>query len=531
MKKLNLLIGFLLPFSLLAQQWNKVVNIVGSGITVGMDVVGSELYISGGYDTVNGFTTENLISYNGANWTMYFPGLNGGGVIMLGYNNLLYIGGGALRAGGDTNKDMLVTWDGANWGGFGSTTRNIKDIAIYQGSLYAVGNFDDVFGVQNLTEIMRHDGTNFYPLTTGAGLQAAPLTVKALAVYDSLLLIGGRIIAADGISVYNLAAWDGSAYSAYAGGTNDYIHTMFTDTINEYLYISGSFTAVGGTLPVNYFAKWDGQNWFDIVGSADCNANDFELYQNQLYAAGCFYKIGGDSITGIARYNGVDWDSLGKAYNPGANIMEVFQNELYVGGNFTQIGDTLAPGLAKWSYPLDSACKEMYAGIGVHPDTIYTGQLPYTFRSGCYGNSSLQWEFSDGYTNGKGHCAYNFNNTPGTYDIMLTAQCGTEADTVYSQVVIVSNAGIEDPMDQLNNGINVTIFPNPSEGNITISSSALIGKEVQVSIYDLQGKQVYQKQLKFSSDTLQLALDLPKGSYELELIEGGKKVVQQIVVE
>lgn len=397
---------------------------------------------------------------------------------------------------------------------------------MYKGSLYAIGTFDDAFGLQNLNGIFRHDGTDFYRLSNGLGLRAAPLTVKALSVYDSLLLIGGRIIAADGISVYNLSAWDGAAYSAYAGGTTDYIHVMFTDTINEYLYISGSFTAVGGILPVNYFAKWDGQNWFDIVGTADCNVNDFELYQNQLYAAGCFYKIGGDSITGIARFNGVSWDSLAFKDIPGPQVMEVFQDELYVGGGFTQIGDSLFPGLAKWSYPLDSACKDMYAGIAVHPDTIYTGELPYTFRRGCYGNSSLLWEFSDGHTGNKGHYAYDFNNTPGTFDIMLTAQCGVEADTVYSQVVIVSNASVTE-----NKPFDLKVYPNPSDGQISIVSEQLIGKEVEISLYDIQGKQVHNEVFVFSTDTISLRLNLPKGTYQLMLTVEEKKVTESIQVK
>lgn len=116
MKQIVLGILLTLPLLSFGQQWNKVVDIVGSGITVGMRVIDTKLYISGGYDTVNGIATENLISYDGTSWSMYYSGLNGGGVTMIGYNNLVYIGG-ALRAGGDTNKDMLVTWDGTIWGG------------------------------------------------------------------------------------------------------------------------------------------------------------------------------------------------------------------------------------------------------------------------------------------------------------------------------------------------------------------------------------------------------------------------------
>lgn len=487
----------------------------------------SSLILSGSFTEINSASINYIADFDGGNYDSLGVGVLGQPKAYALFESKIFMAGGSLRAGGDTNKDALVVWNGSSWEGFGSSTSLVSSIRPYKGKLYGVGSFSSLFGWSGLNDMFAYDGASFSKVGD-VGLQGGPLIPEQLVVYDSLLLVGGLIQQADGISVSNIAAWDGNNWMTYAGGVSDRISTMFVDTINEYLYISGSFTSVGGVLPVSYFAKWDGQNWFDVGGGVDCPALEMSLYQNQLYIGGCFENVGGNSIKYISRYNGQTWDSLGVSTTNalGVSALEVFQDELYVGGNFAQIGDTIAPGLAKWSYPLDSACQEMYAGIGVHPDTIYTGQLPYTFRSGCYGNSALQWEFSDGYISGKGHCAYNFNNTPGTYDIMLTAQCGTEADTVYSQVVIVSNAAVEEkePFD-------LNVYPNPSDGNISVVSEQLIGKKVQLSIYDLQGKQMYQKQLNFNSDTLQLALDLANGSYQLSLIHEDQKVVKTIQIE
>ena len=204
----------------------------------------------------------------------------------------------------------------------------------------------------------------------------------------------------------------------------------------------------------------------------------------------------------------------------GVATLAVFQDELYVGGNFTQIGDTVVPGLAKWHYPLSLACQDMYAGIGVHPDTIYTGQLPYTFRSGAYGNGSLQWEFSDGFTSNEGHTDHNFNNTPGVYDIMLTAQCGTEADTVYSQITVLSNVGIEpkDPEE-------FTIYPNPANDVIHISGKFEGSDEIIFELYDISGRKLVNQNSSGNAGLLTIPLDhLSTGSYTYRLVNNGTEV-------
>jgi hypothetical protein len=511
-----------------SQQWNTVnsVSIDQSFIST-MFSNDTALFVSGAFDEIDGQVVNHICYFDGNAWNFMNNGISSKADCIYSYEGNVYAGGIITSADGNSSIRTLVYFNGVNWDGFGtSVTESVNDLILFENKLYGIGNFTDLFGMADLNDIFQFDGSTFSDLN--GGLLGAPAFCRQLEVYDGLLVAGGYFLDAGGVSVTNLAAWDGSQWIAYADGTNAIITAMFTDTVNEYLYVSGDFTSVGNNMPVNYFAKWDGENWSEVGGGIQCQTLDMELYQNQLYIGGCMEQVGGKPIKYIARYNGVEWDSLGVTYNnvQGVNTLAVFQDELYVGGNFTQIGDTVVPGLAKWSFPLDSACKDMYAGIGAHPDTIYTGQLPYTFRSGCYGNGSLQWEFSDGFISPKGHTTYDFNNTSGTYDIMLIAQCGTYADTVYSQVVIVSNVGIEQE-DQ----IEMKIYPNPSDGKISIYAEELIGIDVSVSIFDIQGKNVLQKEIRFNSSTVQLDLQLSKGSYEMLVMVGGEKMTQTLVIE
>ena len=105
---------------------------------------------------------------------------------------------------------------------------------------------------------------------------------------------------------------------------------------------------------------------------------------------------------------------------------------------------------------------------------------------------------------------------------------------LYSQVkdyavMIVDPVGIEEK--SFNNGIK--LFPNPSNGTISIEMAEDLKGNYQLEVQDLVGKTVAEKQLKLqSSNVLQIDLSyLPKGVYFLKLSNEKSAAVKKIVIE
>jgi hypothetical protein len=115
----------------------------------------------------------------------------------------------------------------------------------------------------------------------------------------------------------------------------------------------------------------------------------------------------------------------------------------------------------------------------------------------------------------------------GTVDtyVVLQTICGLlKTDTVTVTTVPVG-------MKELNTSNMYRVFPNPSNGIITITT-AEFKESAQVKIYDLLGRMVRQKQLSFHNGTTTMNLDLTSGGYICEVVDvEGNSNRQRFVIE
>ncbi|WP_339839771.1 T9SS type A sorting domain-containing protein, partial [uncultured Flavobacterium sp.] len=80
---------------------------------------------------------------------------------------------------------------------------------------------------------------------------------------------------------------------------------------------------------------------------------------------------------------------------------------------------------------------------------------------------------------------------------------------------------------------NILIYPNPNNGNFTIQFSSETSNDVNVTVHDLRGRQVYTK--SFQNNGLfnqELKLNnASSGIYLVTVQDGNRKEVKKIVVE
>lgn len=118
------------------------------------------------------------------------------------------------------------------------------------------------------------------------------------------------------------------------------------------------------------------------------------------------------------------------------------------------------------------------------------------------------------------------------HDVLFTTQNFTTSDTTTMRDLILNNltAGVKEQTALQ----NVSAYPNPASGMVTVNFEALQGAEINMQITDLSGKAVmtFEKE-KLNKGLVEKQIDissLPVGSYILSLEMNGMLVAEKINV-
>jgi hypothetical protein len=86
----------------------------------------------------------------------------------------------------------------------------------------------------------------------------------------------------------------------------------------------------------------------------------------------------------------------------------------------------------------------------------------------------------------------------------------------------------------IDNRNNISVYPNPSSGNITINISAATKEEYQLDIFNVVGQKVYTEQLTTLNCSLKKEINLMsfgKGLYILNFTSNKKTSCIKVIVE
>jgi hypothetical protein len=332
------------------------------------------LYAGGDFYTAGDAFAQNIARWDGSSWSAV-------GNTLWGEVNALAVfdddGPGphpaALYAGCTTYG--VQKWDGTSWSAVGWVAGSVYALTVFDDgtgpALYAGGSFNTADGVP-VKHVARWDGSTWSAL--GSGIYSFDFTpqVRALAVYDDgsgpALYAAGHFSRAGDVELYNVARWDGSAWSMVGYYGTDYdVYALTVCAVSgskrdTALYAGGWFTYAGYAV-ANGVAKWDGVEWSaldtGVGGIVYALGGLDDGTQASLYVGGYYLNPGGELLGGLARWDGANWSGvgsgLGDVYDPevhallgvGARTGPV-DSGLYVGGEFAIAGGIAASHIARW---------------------------------------------------------------------------------------------------------------------------------------------------------------------------------------
>lgn len=158
----------------------------------------------------------------------------------------------------------------------------------------------------------------------------------------------------DGSYIYGLTQWDGASWTRVGGITvPDFLEASTLAGHNHALYVGGSFTSVGG-ISVSNLAKWDGTNWSSLGFSSPTRCDPIPCFSlNALAVNGKELFVAGPANS-LQKWNGTNWLRLFLSHStgsPGVSSLAASGTELFVGGAFTEAGGKLATNIARWRIP------------------------------------------------------------------------------------------------------------------------------------------------------------------------------------
>jgi len=292
---------------------------------------GPALYAGGQFGTAGGVSANGVAMWNGSTWSTLGSGMTGeygyDSVYALtvfddGSGEALYAGGMFTAAGG-VSANRVAKWDGSNWSALGSGMQKVDPYSPHA-KVFALAAFDD-----------------------GGG---------------PALYAGGDFTSAGGVTANKIAKWDGSSWSTLGtgvqGGSSSSVSALavFDDGSGPALYAAGRFTTAGG-VSVNNIAKWDGSSWSALGSGVNSGVAALTVYNDgsgpALYVGGSFTEAGGVSANNITKWDGSSWSPLGSGMNSSVSALTVFDDgggpALYAGGSFTVAGGVVSARLAKWA--------------------------------------------------------------------------------------------------------------------------------------------------------------------------------------
>lgn len=323
----------------------------------------------------------SLAKFSGTAWAELGAGVQGTVHSLMASGGQIYAAGEFMQAGG-VPAVRISRWNGTEWspvvsagsgGGVGGRVRAVLDAG---NKIYVGGDFTVAGGVvANRIACWSKATRTWSALGTGMkgspmGL-AAPSTVRALAMVGNNLYAGGNFIRAGGVLCWNIARWNGTAWSAMNGGLFESVNTMLVSGTD--LYVGGSFA----NSDRNKVARWTGSAWVDIGLKGQfalAEVNSLCMYGGALHAS--VAGLQGNGAFGVLKYTGSQWVNLDITDPPAGACsgLSVFSGKLLICVNRAGILEWDGTSLHSppWRFGLSVGNSDSFSKVSL---AVVNGQL------------------------------------------------------------------------------------------------------------------------------------------------------------
>lgn len=333
-----------------------------------------------------------------------------------------------------------------------------------------------------------------------------PLTITGSAEIPDAVFVAGVTTSTNGI------ATTGAHQPIFGGGDNDeFLMRYNADGTKEWgTYFGGEHEEsieFSHTTPVNSLLVDKNKN-ITMVGATNSvsNIKDGCAYQNELDKSGF-----------IARFNQDGTLDMGSYYDAMlASIVGVPQNPdaIYVSGRATKDGIT-TPGALQSSKIANQASGFFSKIIKQCPLISFPVHQAGNVLSVDSGHISYQWYYNGILVSGATHPNLTTSADSGTYYVLINDDCGCQytSDTLdlYQQTSI----------HETQNDITINLFPNPSDGKLTINGSITATNAIMYyEVADIMGRRLIEGNFKSSNRNFGQSFDfsfLKNGVYTLKL--------------
>jgi hypothetical protein len=230
--------------------------------------IGHKIYVAGSLKINT--TVYNLSSYDiyTGEWAELTPGVGINALCVIGTD--LYAASDHLIRKYDTLTSTWSTIGTVSYIVDASDTPTVSALATDGTNLYAGGVFTGITGGVTVYNVAKWNGTVWTALATGTGGSGYTAEVRALCWHGTDLIAGGEFTVAGSAVANYLARWNGTTWAAFANQPDAPVWALASDGTN--IYAGGEFPHVG-VLDVNYVAMFDGAAWsamgYGVSGRGD----------------------------------------------------------------------------------------------------------------------------------------------------------------------------------------------------------------------------------------------------------------------